>query len=56
MNNLEAYDKGFIDGLKLFAWWKDGKEVCGTSEIPLRQAIEERKKSFCYSPPSEEPK
>lgn len=35
----EAYKQGFIDGLKCFAWWKDGQEYVGTCGTKLEDAI-----------------
>ena len=32
------YRKGFLDGLKCFAWWKDGTEYVGTSGTKLKKA------------------
>lgn len=39
------YHKGYIDGLiegiKRFAWWKDGQQWVGTKPWSLNQVIEE---------------
>ena len=35
------YKKGFIDGMKCFAHWKNGVEYVGTSGKLLKDAIDE---------------
>jgi|SRR3990167_1575847 len=36
------YLHGFIDGVTLYAWWKDGKQMVGSScGMTLREAIED---------------
>ena len=47
---MNEYKQGFIDGLKAFAWWKDGKEVLGTSEIPLKDTIDNVEDVWNYDP------
>ena len=47
---MNEYKQGFIDGLKAFAWWKNGQEVLGTSETPLKQTIREVEKVWNYDP------
>lgn len=34
---------GYLDGLKAFAWWKDGVEMVGTCGMTLHEAIEQAK-------------
>ncbi len=48
---IETYDKGFIDGLREFAYWLDGEQFVGTKGITLKEAIETLKSSNYYSPP-----
>jgi hypothetical protein len=43
-----SYDQGFIDGVRCFAWWKDGVEYVGTTGMTLKEAIEQRAKLFGY--------
>ena len=44
----KSYDKGFIDGLKAFAYWKDGKQYVGTCGTTLEEAIKNRKEIHMY--------
>jgi hypothetical protein len=41
-----AYLRGFIDGLRHFAWWKDGVEYVGTCGTTLKQAIDAAKRDY----------
>lgn len=37
----ETYLRGFVDGLKAFAWWRDGTEYVGeTWGITLAKAVD----------------
>lgn len=36
-----AYYEGMIDGVKLFAHWKDGEQFVGTCGRSLKQAIKD---------------
>lgn len=36
--------EGIIEGMRRFAWWKDGTEYVGTCGTTLAQAIEDVKK------------
>jgi len=36
----DDYKRGFIDGMREFAWWKDGVEYVGTCGVTLEKAIE----------------
>jgi hypothetical protein len=54
MNLQDAYKQGFIDGLKCFAWWKDGAEYLGTTGTILKEAISEVEKMWNYDPPTKE--
>lgn len=38
-----AWLRGYIDGLKAFAWWKDGVQYVGTCGTTLKEAIEQAK-------------
>lgn len=38
--STEEYRRGFIDGLKEYAWWKDGVQYVGSCGTTLEQAIE----------------
>jgi len=54
VNNQEAYDRGYVDGLTTYAWWKDGVEQVGTTGTTLKKAKAERKETYNYLPPKEE--
>ena len=41
-----AWLAGHIDGLKAYAWWKDGVQYVGTCGTTLAQAIEEAEKQY----------
>jgi hypothetical protein len=41
-----AYLQGYIDGLKEFAWWKDGTQYVGTCGTTLKEAVEKAKREF----------
>ena len=47
----DVYDMGYIAGLMAYAHWKDGKQMVGTSDKSLTQAILERKKTWNYIKP-----
>lgn len=49
-----AYDKGYLDALKAYAWWSDGIELVGNCGTPLKRAIKQRKDDYYYNPPEEE--
>ena len=34
-----AYIRGFLDGLREYAWWKDGEQQVGTCGTTLVEAI-----------------
>lgn len=36
-----TYLRGLMDGMKAFAWWKDGVEYVGTCGTTLNNALEE---------------
>lgn len=46
-----AYDKGFLDALECFAWWKDGTQYVGSGIMTYQRAIEERKALHSYDQP-----
>ncbi len=48
---INVYEKGFIDALREFAYWKDGQQFVGTNDVTLKEAIETIKDSNYYSPP-----
>ena len=47
---MKEYKQGFIDGLTAFAWWKNGREVLGTSETPLKETKINVEKVWNYDP------
>lgn len=54
MNNLECYDKRFIDGLRAYAHWQYGEEYVGTTGRTLKDAINKFKLTWNYKPPEED--
>jgi len=38
---IRAYYEGKIDGVRLFAWWKDGEQYVGTCGNTLKEAQRE---------------
>jgi hypothetical protein len=36
-----GYREGLIDGVRRFAWWKDGVQYVGTSRKTLKEAVTE---------------
>lgn len=48
-----TYEKGFIDGLKCFAHWKDGEQHVGTTGTTLKEAIQSAREGtlWNYYPP-----
>lgn len=53
MTKQECYEQGFLDGLKAYAWWKDGVEVVGTTGRTLRDAQQNYKSTWNFLPPKE---
>ena len=45
----DIYKQGYIDGLTAFAWWKDGVQYVGTSQTPLKKAIDTMEESWNYN-------
>jgi len=39
-DDLSDYDRGYVDGLRAYAWWRDGTEYVGTCGTTLKNAIE----------------
>jgi hypothetical protein len=39
--DMELYRQGLIDGVCMYAWWKDGTQYVGTTSKTLKTAIEE---------------
>jgi len=37
---IHEYHNGMIEGVRLYAWWKDGEQFVGTCGTTLKQAIE----------------
>lgn len=40
----EAYKTGVMDGVRKYAWWKDGTQYVGTTGRTLKVALEELEK------------
>lgn|GEM_PF-5997277 len=38
---LLGYQKGIKDGIRQFAWWKDGVQYVGVCGMTLKKALEE---------------
>ena len=51
MTTEEAYHIGFIDGLKCFAWWKDGEELVGSLNTKLKDAAAVARTQWNYRIP-----
>ena len=49
---MSDYRKGFIDGLRAYAHWKDGVEVVGTLGTTSREAIENVEATWNYAEPA----
>ena len=39
LDKLNAYERGFIDGLWAYAWWKDGEAQVGTTGRTYQEAV-----------------
>ena len=37
----KSYKRGLIEGIKMFAWWKDDVQYVGTTGMTLKQALAE---------------
>lgn len=37
----EAYNRGFVDGVTKYAWWRDGTQYVGTCGITLKDAVKD---------------
>jgi len=37
---LTEYQRGYIDGMTEYAWWKDGRQEVGTTGTTLKSAID----------------
>lgn len=48
---FDEYNEGFKDGLRAFAWWKDGVQYVGTCGTTLLQAIDGMASNPEYAPP-----
>ncbi len=40
----KGYEAGYIEGLRAYAWWKDGVQYVGTCGSTLKEAIEQEQK------------
>jgi len=38
-NTTRDHFEGLIDGIKMYAWWKDGTQYVGTTGTTLKEAI-----------------
>ena len=41
-----AWLKGYIEGLRAYAWWKDGVQYVGTCGTTLKEAIEDAEREY----------
>ncbi len=41
-----AWLQGYIEGLKAYAWWKDGTQYVGSCGTTLTEAIERAKREY----------
>jgi len=46
----EDFTRGVIAGIVAYAVWKDGKQVVGINERPLKEVIEEVKQDLLENP------
>ena len=44
------YDQGYRDGIKAYAWWKDGKQMVGNCGKTLEDADKNRIATWNYGP------
>lgn len=49
---IDIYDRGYVDGVRAFAHWKDGEQFVGTAGTKMTDAILKRKDSSGYDPPA----
>jgi hypothetical protein len=49
-----GYREGLIDGVRRYAWWRDGVQYCGTTGNTLASAIAQIKKE-CEDPNYRQP-
>lgn len=40
----QDYLEGFKEGIKMYAWWKDGVQYIGTTGTTLKEALKEIEK------------
>lgn len=52
---VDYYKKGFLDGIKCFAHWKDGEEFVGTTGTRLKNAEQKVTTLWNYDHPQEIP-
>ena len=38
---INEYFDGIVEGVRMYAWWKDGEQFVGTCGKTLKKAIEE---------------
>lgn len=47
---MSNYERGFIDGVSAFAWWKDGKQHVGTTGTLLAKIKADPRSCFNFQP------
>lgn len=52
---MNAYKQGFLDGIRAYAWHKDGAQQVGTTGKTLKEAQANVEKTWNYAPPFVEP-
>ena len=52
LSAFDEYNEGFKDGLRAFAWWKDGTQFVGSCGTMLQQAIDGMVSNPEYAPPA----
>ena len=50
MDNKEAYDEGYKDGMRAYAHWREGKMYVGTTGTSLSEALKSRRENWNYFP------
>jgi hypothetical protein len=49
---MSVYEKGFIDGVSAFAWWKDGKQQVGTTGKLLAEVKNNPRACYGFDEPT----
>jgi len=52
MTEKLSYKQGFLDGVRAYAWYKDGKQQVGTTGRTLKDALEKVEETWNYAPPN----